>query len=68
MLGRQRSNQGSFFDYALLVFANTLMEYELQRDMRDSSTAKKKKIVHDYRVPDKNKHGDMFMKLIVPGG
>ena len=32
MLGRQRSNQGSFCDYALLVFANTLMEYELQRE------------------------------------
>ena len=43
MLGRQRSNQGSFCDYALLVFANTLMEYELQRDTRDSSTAKKKR-------------------------
>ena len=41
MLGRQRSNQGSFCDYALHVFSNTLMEYELQRDMRDSSTAKK---------------------------
>ena len=42
MLGRQRSNQGSFCDYALHVFSNTLMEYELQRDMRDSSTAKKR--------------------------